>query len=85
MQRPEETLREVVRQVGVTKRAVKRIVCEFEEAGILLRERSGRRDGYTVAGTCPLRRPLEARRSGRDCWLPGAAERTSLPPPRSGQ
>ena len=48
------------------ERAVKRIVRKLGETGILLRKRSGRRNGYTVAGTCPLRRPLEARRSGQD-------------------
>ena len=71
MQRPEETLREVARQVGVTKRAVKRIACEFEEAGILLRERSAGRNRYTVAGTYPLRRPLKAGRGGRDLLAAG--------------
>jgi predicted transcriptional regulator len=63
VQRPEATLREVAIRVGVTERAVQRIVRELEEAGILQRERSGRRNHYTVVGSHPLRHPLEAHRS----------------------
>ena len=66
VQHPEETLREVTMQVEITERAAKQIVRDLGEADILLRGSSGRRNGYTVAGTCPLRRPLEARRSGQN-------------------
>ncbi|WP_424952773.1 winged helix-turn-helix domain-containing protein [Deinococcus sp.] len=65
-QQPEATLREVAVRVGVTERAVQRIVRELEEAGILRRERLGRRNRYTVVGASPLRHPLEAHRSVQD-------------------
>ncbi len=66
VQRPEGTLREVAVQVGITERAVQRIVRDLEDAGILLRERTGRRNRYTVSGSHPLRHPLEAHRSVQD-------------------
>lgn len=62
-QRPDDTLREVARRVGITERAVQRIIRELEDAGILQRSRSGRRNTYTVNGAHPLRHPLEAHRS----------------------
>ncbi|WP_207795386.1 helix-turn-helix transcriptional regulator [Deinococcus koreensis] len=63
VQRPDDTLREVARRVGITERAVQRIIRELEDAGILQRARTGRRNHYTVDGAHPLRHPLEAHRS----------------------
>ena len=45
---PSLTLREVAERIGITERAVQRIVAELEEGGYLLREREGRRNRYTV-------------------------------------
>lgn len=42
------TLREVAERIGITERAVQRIVAELEEAGYLLRSREGRRNRYVV-------------------------------------
>ena len=53
-------MRDVANAVGVTERAVQRIVAELEEAGYLRRERDGRRNRYQVLGTRPLRHPVEA-------------------------
>jgi len=58
-QDPEARMRDVAEQVGVTERAVQRIVAELEEAGYLRREREGRRNRYEVIGTMPLRHPIE--------------------------
>ena len=54
------TLREVAAKVGVTERAVQRIVADLEQAGVLERERDGRRNVYRIDGRFPLRHPLEA-------------------------
>jgi len=45
---PDMRLREVADEVGVTERAVQRIVAELVEAGYLERTRVGRRNHYTV-------------------------------------
>jgi uncharacterized membrane protein len=55
-------LKEVASIVGITERAVQRIVAELEEAGYLTRERDGRRNRYEIARHLPLRHPLEAHR-----------------------
>jgi DNA-binding Lrp family transcriptional regulator len=56
-------LRDVAASVGITERAVQKIVGDLEEAGIILRERSGRRNSYRLDLNQPLRHPLEAHRS----------------------
>lgn len=52
-------MRDVAQQVGITERAVQRIVAELEEAGCLVREREGRNNHYRVVGDLRLRHPLE--------------------------
>lgn len=56
---PELRMREVAAAVGVTERAVQRIVADLEEAGYLRRERSGRRNHYELQAERPLRHPIE--------------------------
>jgi len=57
---PEVRMRDVATMVGVTERAVQRIVADLEEAGYLRRERTGRQNHYEVCDTLPLRHPLES-------------------------
>jgi DNA-binding MarR family transcriptional regulator len=45
---PSPTLREMAARIGITERAVQRIVAELEGAGYLLRHREGRRNRYLV-------------------------------------
>lgn len=59
-QSPELRLRDVAAHVGVTERAVQRIVAELEEAGYLTRRRSGRQNEYEIDTDRPLRHPIEA-------------------------
>ncbi|MFC1757845.1 helix-turn-helix transcriptional regulator [Planctomycetota bacterium] len=59
---PGLVLREVALRVGITERAVQRIIVELEESGFLLRERIGRRNHYKVLKNQPLRHPVEAHR-----------------------
>ena len=47
-------LREIGDQVGITERAVHRIVRELDEAGYLARKRDGRRNRYTISQNLPL-------------------------------
>ena len=56
---PSLTLREVAERVGITERAVQRIVAELEEGGYLSRAREGRRNRY-VLREGPPRREVDA-------------------------
>jgi hypothetical protein len=55
---PSLTLREVAERVGITERAVQRIVAELEHEGYLIRTREGRRNRYVLQEGKP-RRPLD--------------------------
>lgn len=56
---PRIRLREVAAKVGITERAVQRIVAELEATGYLEHERVGRRNHYRIHADLPLRHPLE--------------------------
>jgi DNA-binding transcriptional ArsR family regulator len=56
----DQTVREIAQKVGITERAVLRIVAELEQGGVLSREREGRRNRYAIDPEIPLRHPLEA-------------------------
>jgi hypothetical protein len=57
---PQVTLRDVAGRVGITERAVQRIVADLEAEGYLQRERYGRRNHYRIMPNRPLRHPIEA-------------------------
>lgn len=57
---PEMRLRDVAERVGITERAVQRIISELEAAGVITREKAGRRNRYRIDQTVPLRHELEA-------------------------
>jgi len=60
---PELILREVARQVGITERAVQRIIQDLEAAGFIRRQKIGRQNQYEVLADQPLRHPIEAHRT----------------------
>jgi hypothetical protein len=59
---PEVRLREVAHRVGITERAVQRIVADLEEGGYLSHSREGRRNHYEVHLDRPLRHSIESHR-----------------------
>ncbi len=59
---PSMRIREMALRVGISERAVQRIVGELTEAGYVRRTREGRRNRYTVQRDLPLRHPVEAHR-----------------------
>jgi DNA-binding Lrp family transcriptional regulator len=59
---PELRLREVAHRVGITERAVQRIVADLEAGGYLSHSREGRRNRYEVHLDRPLRHPVESHR-----------------------
>jgi DNA-binding IclR family transcriptional regulator len=56
----EMRMRDAAAAVGITERAVQRIVDDLAAAGYLSIEKDGRRNHYTVHTAIPLRHPVEA-------------------------
>jgi len=63
---PDMLLRVVAQRVGITERAVQKIVQELEAGGALIRKKVGRRNHYTIRETRSLRHPIEGHRTVRD-------------------
>lgn len=63
---PSARLRDVADEVGITERAVQRIVTDLENAGILTRMREGRRNRYQIHAGRHLRHPVESHRTIND-------------------
>ncbi len=60
---PNIRVREIAQAVGITERAVQRILGELEEAEVITRIRRGRRTHYEINERLPLRHPVEAEHS----------------------
>lgn len=56
---PDLRMRDIAAQVGITERAVHRIVHELTESGYLEVEKHGRRNHYSVRSDQPMRHPVE--------------------------
>ncbi len=63
---PTIRLRDVADRVGITERAVQRIVADLQEAGIVVRQRDGRRNVYELDLDRQLRHPIEQHRTVGD-------------------
>ena len=57
---PELRIRDLAAKIGITERAVQRILAELEASGAITRHRVGRRNRYTVHLDYRLRHPLES-------------------------
>ena len=56
---PGARLREVADRVGITERSAMRLITHLDEAGILSREKDGRRNHHLINLAAPLRHPIE--------------------------
>ena len=56
---PSLRMRDVAEQLGITERAVQKIVAELVEEGYLQKERVGRRNQYRIIPDQPMRHPAE--------------------------
>lgn len=63
---PDLRIRDLAQAVGITERAVQRIVAELTDGGFLTVIKEGRRNHYTVNDKLPLRHPVEAPHTLRD-------------------
>lgn len=57
---PSMVLRDVAALVGITERAVQRIIAELEEEGFIEREKVGRQNHYRILEGKTLRHPIES-------------------------
>lgn len=57
---PDLPVKEIALRVGITERAVHRIITDLEEEGYIKRERVGRKNSYTFELNKQLRHPIEA-------------------------
>jgi hypothetical protein len=55
---PGVRLRDIGERVGITERAAHRIVTELADAGYITRQRTGRRNQYTIHTDFPLPDPV---------------------------
>jgi DNA-binding MarR family transcriptional regulator len=76
---PELRLRDVALEVGVTERAVQRIVAELEAGGYLTRHRSGRQNAYVINVDGRMRHPIEAHATVRALIALVTASRSTTP------
>lgn len=58
---PELRIRDMAEQIGITQRAVQRILAELIDEGVLKVTKTGRRNRYTIQRRTRLRHPLESR------------------------
>jgi predicted transcriptional regulator len=61
--RPQSTTRQMAYQVGITERAVQRILSGLIAAGVVKVTKAGRRNIYTIDLSQKLRHPLESHRT----------------------
>lgn len=60
------TAKEIAAVVGITERAVQRILVDLEEAGYLSRFRDGRNNRYEIHPGIPMRHPAQHGRAVQD-------------------
>lgn len=60
------TSREIAGIVGITERAVQRILDDLEETGYISRYRDGRQNRYEIHPDLPMRHPAQQGRAVRD-------------------
>ncbi len=63
---PHARLRDIADRVGITERTVFGIVENLEQAGVVVREKVGRRNTYTIDRSVHLRHEIESSRTVGD-------------------
>ena len=69
---PDLRLRDVAARVGITERAVQRIVADLVAGGFIAATKVGRCNTYAVAMRARLRHPIEAHRTIADLVVLGS-------------
>ncbi len=76
---PDTRVRDLALRVGITERAVLRILAELEDEGYVVRSRVGRRSSYAINEDLPLRHSVEAHRTVHDLLQLGKVPRQRAP------
>jgi DNA-binding MarR family transcriptional regulator len=63
---PTMRMRDIAVAVGITERAVQKVLTDLEQARVIRRVREGRRNRYEIDARSQLRHPLEAARTVAD-------------------
>ncbi len=77
---PGRRIRDLALDVGITERAVQRILVELVEAGAIASERLGRRNHYKLNWELPMRHPLERTHTVGELLQTLAPQRLPEPP-----
>jgi len=70
-------VRDLATAIGITERAIQRILADLEAVGVLEREKLGRRNSYKIRRQARLRHPLEGHCTvgGLLDWVENSAKR----------
>lgn len=79
LQSPQPTIRNMALQIGITERAVQRVLARMAEAGFVTIEKHGRCNHYRLNLEKRLRHPLEAHRTVGDFLELLSADRAERP------
>lgn len=63
---PDVRMRDIAEQVGITERAVQKIIADLIEGGYVTATKVGRRNRYHVTASHNLRHPVESHRTVED-------------------
>ncbi len=66
---PQSTARQIAQEVGITERAIQKIIADLEVDGYITRHREGRCNRYTVHPQLPMRHRLEREHAIGDLLL----------------
>ena len=56
---PTMRIRDIAVEVGITERAVQRVISDLITEGFIQRHKDGRRNSYTICSDCALKHPIE--------------------------
>ena len=60
------TMRDIAVKIGITERAVQRIIADLNAAGYITIERKGRQNSYSISTALQLRHPIEKHKTVGD-------------------
>ncbi|MEW5784232.1 MAG: winged helix-turn-helix domain-containing protein [Bacillota bacterium] len=56
---PQTTTRKIAQEVGVTERAIQKVIYDLEADGYIVRQKVGRNNSYTIHSEMPMRHRME--------------------------
>ncbi len=56
---PQTTTRKIAQEVGITERAIQKVIHDLEADGYIVRHKAGRNNNYTIHPEMPMRHRME--------------------------